>query len=121
MKKNSFIQIFVLTIIVIGFTNCASILGGNLQGSAALNQSNFSYVKKDIKGSSTATYIFGIGGMNRQAIAAEAKENLLKENPLKDNQALANITVNFKASSILGIIYQTTKCTITADIVEFKK
>jgi hypothetical protein len=45
---------------------------------------------------------------------------MLAENPLKDNQTLANLTVNFKKSLYLGLIYSTVKCTVTADIVEFK-
>ena len=46
-------------------------------------------------------------------------QRLLIENPLKSNQALSNLTVNFKNSFILGIV-STVTCTVTADIVEFK-
>lgn len=44
---------------------------------------------------------------------------MLSKTPLKDNQALANVTVDYKNSSFIGIV-ATVKCVITADIVEFK-
>ncbi len=62
----------------------------------------------------------GIGGFSKQAIADEAKEELLKENSLGNNQALANITVNYKSKYFFGL-YQEVICTITADVVEFNK
>jgi hypothetical protein len=45
---------------------------------------------------------------------------MLATNPLKENQTLANVTVNFKKSFYFGLIYSTVKCTVTADVVEFK-
>lgn len=113
MKKLSF-----LIFLSILLTSCAAGLSGNFSGSAALTQKNFSYVK-NVKGTSQATYILGIGGLSREALAKEAKESMLSKTPLKDNQALANVTVDYKNSSFIGIV-ATVKCVITADIVEFK-
>jgi len=42
----------------------------------------------------------------------------LQNNPLKEGQALANVTVDFKNSIIFFVM--TEKVTVTADIVEFK-
>ena len=50
-----------------------------------------------------------------------AKERMLEKNPLKDNQTLANVTVNFKKSHYFFVGFGSVKCTVTADIVEFKK
>lgn len=109
---------FVLTITAL-FSSCAAGLTGSMNNSAALNSNNFNYVQKDLQGKSQATYVLGIGGMNREAIVEEAKKNMLENYSLKDGQTLANTTVNFKYSNFLGIV-ATTKCYVTADIVEFK-
>ena len=113
MKKLS-----LLLILSILLTSCGATLGGNFTGSAALSQKNFSYVRS-VKGVSQATYILGIGGLFREALAKEAKEAMLSKTPLKDNQALANVTVDYKNSGFLGV-YATVKCVISADVVEFK-
>ncbi len=100
-------------------SSCAAGLTGYMNNSAALSSNNYTYVKRDLQGVSQATYVLGIGGMNREAIVDEAKKNMLENFTLKDGQTLANTTVNFKFSNFLGIV-ATTKCYVTADIVEFK-
>ena len=45
---------------------------------------------------------------------------MLVASPLKGNQALVNLTVNFKSSYYLGFLVMTQKCIVTADVVEFK-
>jgi hypothetical protein len=90
-----------------------------MENSASLNSANFSYAKQNIIGKSQATYVLGIGGLAKETLVNEAKQNMLTENPLKNNQTLANLTVNLKKSYYLGV-YSTVKCTVTADIVEFK-
>ena len=73
------------------------------------------------EGTATATYVLGIGGLNRQALVEEAKSELKQRLPLSDNQAYVNITVNWKTSYIIFGIIMRVKCTVTTDIVEFKK
>ena len=114
--------IYSLSIILL-LNSCSAYHSGTLQNSTALGQANFSYVHKDVKGSATCTYIFGIGGLAKDAIASNAKQALLKQYPLKENQALANITINYKSVApfyVIGFLYHSVTCTITADIVEFK-
>ena len=118
MKKNILNSIFLLLFTVL-LTSCAASLAGNMSGSAALSSNNFSYVQKNVHGMSQATYILGIGGMKREAIVNEAKVKMLANNALRDNQALANLSVDFKHSNFLGIV-KTVKCYVSADIVEFK-
>lgn len=113
MKKIIFI--FSITLF---FSSCA-FHTGYMSNSAALSQNNFSYVKKNLVGESTATYIFGFGGLARKNLVEDAKSDLMKNSNLTDGQALANITVNFKNTLITGI-YNQVKCTVTADIVQFK-
>lgn len=108
----------VLTIALL-FTSCAAGLYGGMTSSTALSEDNFSYVNKNLRGKAQATYVLGIGGLSRQAIVNEAKQDMLKEHPLQDGQALANVTVDFKHSNFLGLV-ATTACYVTADIVEFR-
>lgn len=100
--------------------SCAASHYGGMANSAALSSANFSYVKQNIKGESQATYVLGIGGLAKESLINEAKQNMMAQNPLKDNQALANITVSFKGSSYF-IFFGTMKCNVSADVVEFKK
>lgn len=103
------------------FSGCVAFHGGYLQNSACLSSANFSYVQQDVRGQASATYILGIGGMMKQTLVDEAKKNMLRKFPLKNNQALANVSVNFKHSFVLGMLFQELNCVVTADIVEFNR
>lgn len=98
-------------------TSCA-FHGGMMTGNASLSGNNFKTIKL-VKGTAKTTKIFGIGGLGKNALVFEAKKDMLMNNPLKDGQALANVTVDFKISYIF--IVNTEKVTVTADIVEFNK
>lgn len=114
MKK----QIIVIAAaIIVLFSSCA-LHTGYMANSAALSAANFSYVQRHINGHSTATYILGIGGLNKHTLVDDAKEQMLSNNPLEDNQTLANLTVNFKTSNYIGVVKKV-ECVVTADVVEF--
>ena len=117
--KKSILKSTLVVISAILLTSCSAGHSGYMANSASLSSANFSYIKQNIKGEATATYILGIGGLAKETLVNDAKQNMLAENPLKNNQTLANLTVNFKTSHYLGL-YATAKCTVTADIVEFK-
>jgi hypothetical protein len=114
--KNLF-KITMLAMAIASLGGCAVHMG-YMNNSAALGDSNFSYMQPSISGSAEVTYIFGFGGLHHEAIVDEAKQNMLKEHPLKPNQALANVTVNYKNAVYVVVIKS--KCTVTADVVEFK-
>lgn len=118
MKKIILKSIFALTIAIF-ISSCAAVHSGYMSNSAALSSANFSYVKQNIKGEATATYVFGIGGLAKETLVDNAKQQMLASTPLKSNQTLANLTVNFKSSFYLGFLYRTVRCTVTADVVEF--
>lgn len=111
-------SIFIIFISLL-LTSCAGFHSGNIQNSASLSSKNFSYVKQNIYGSATATYVFFIGGLGKETLVHEAKKKMLQANPLRTNQALANITVNFKTSYFAFGLVSTVTCKITADLVEF--
>ncbi len=105
-----------VAIIVFTATSCA-IHTGIMSGSASLSSNNFKTIKNAM-GSASTTKIFGIGGLSKNGLVYEAKKDLLQNFPLKDGQALANVTVDFKTSFLLIVV--TEKVTVTADIIEFK-
>ncbi|HOF55893.1 MAG TPA: hypothetical protein PLD74_13395 [Prolixibacteraceae bacterium] len=115
--KKSFFKIVVTVFSVILLSSCAASHYGVMSDSASLGANNFKMVKY-AKGEASVTKVFGLGGMGKDALVAEAKTNLVQNNPLKEGQALANITVDVKNSFILFVTQ--TKVTVTADIVEFK-
>lgn len=114
--KNKVKLLFPIVVVLFVFYGCA-VHNGYMNNSASLSQANFSYVNTNISGTASTLNVIGFGGLRKQAIVAEAKENMLKENPLKPNQALTNITVNWKMGFYLIAIMNT--CTVTADVVEF--
>ena len=117
--NKSILKTTLIVFTAILLTSCSAGHTGYMSSSASLSSANFSYVKQNIKGEATATYILGIGGLAKETLVDDAKQNMLAQNQLKNNQTLANLTVNFKISRYLGF-YATAKCIVTADIVEFK-
>ena len=115
MKK--VLRLLIIVIGVLSFSSCA-IHNGYMNNSVSLSQANFSYTQTSISGTASTLKVFGIGGLKRSAIVEEAKKDMLTIHPLQPNQALANITVNWKTGFYFIVI--TNKCTVTADVVEFK-
>jgi len=103
-------------IVAVMFSSCAMHTGIGMSN-ASLSQNNFKMVKY-ATGDVKTTKIFGLGGLGKQAMVAEAKQELLANYPLQDGQALANMTVDFKNSFFFIVIV--TKCTVTADVVQFE-
>lgn len=114
--KKYVLSLMLLLSAAIFFSGCA-IHSGIMSDSASLSSKNFTMVKY-VQGQSKTTKIFGLGGLAKNALVAEAKKDLLQNNPLREGQTLANVTVDFKTSIVFFVI--TTKVTVTADIAEFK-
>lgn len=110
---------WIAALFAISLLSGCAMHAGYMTNSASLTQANFSYVQMNIKGDSRATYVLGIGGFNKNTLVNFAKQQMLADHPLKNNQALVNVTVNFKRATVLGI-YTEVNCRVTADVVEFK-
>lgn len=106
----------VCAIVAMMFSSCAMHTGIGMSN-ASLSQNNFKMVKY-AKGDVKTTKVFGLGGLGKQAMVAEAKQELLANYPLQDGQALANMTVDWKTGFYFFVVV--TKCTVTADIVQFE-
>lgn len=118
MKRNLLNSILFVSISLF-LMSCIATHYGNMSDSAALGSPNFRYKRQNVVGVSQATYVLGIGGVARQSLILEAKKAMLRENPLLDNQALANVSVSYKTTGFLGFVVTTVICTVSADIVEF--
>jgi hypothetical protein len=117
--RRQFVSLLAVAAALLTLPSCTAVLSGTGNSSASIDRANFTYVKKDATGTATAKYILGIGGNKRMALVSEAKQSMLATNPLQANQALSNMTVDYKIRSVLGIV-NTMTCTVTSDIVEFK-
>jgi len=87
-------KVFVLALLQCFRLASCAMHKGTLQNSASLSTNNFSYVKRNATGSARSMLVFGIGGFLKKSLIDEAKRELLRDNPLQDNQVLANIAVN---------------------------
>jgi hypothetical protein len=114
MKK---VKLFIAALIVIITASSCAMHWGMMTGNASLSANNFKIVKM-VTGTSKTTKFLGIGGLGKEGLVLEAKKDMLMNNPLKDGQALSNVTVDIKTSYLILVV--TEKATVTADIVEFK-
>ena len=60
---------------------------------------------------------FGLGGLSHDALVLEAKRELIKNRPLRQNETYGNFTIDFKNTYTL--FYFQTKVTMSADVVRF--
>lgn len=115
-------QLTFFSLIIILFSSCFAVHHGYLQSSAQLSSANYTMVKRSVQGKATTTIVLGIGGLSKEALVAEAKENLMREHKVTDKQLLANVSVDWKVvtTPIYFAVWQR-QCTVTADIIEFTK
>lgn len=110
-------SVFTLCTIVFSlFLSSCAFHGGMMTGNANLSGGDFEIISIE-SGMAKTTQVFGIGGLDKQALVYEAKKSLYRSHPLKKGQAYANVTVDFKRSYF--IIVATTIVTITADLVQY--
>ena len=82
-----------------------------------LSKKNFK-VLESVQGEAQALYVFGIGGLSKKALIAEAKANMLaKANRVGGSKAIINETVEIKHT--LFPIVRLYTVTVSGHIVEF--
>lgn len=118
MKKISFLIIGAMLLL----SSCAihNGLTSNLNNhttEVVLSKKNFKVVEA-VKGEAQAMYIFGIGGLSKKAMIAEARANMLSNaNIVGSSKAIINETVEIKHS--LFPFVRLNKVTVSGHIVEF--
>lgn len=107
-----------LSSLIFLLSSCLATHTGSITNSVSITNGNVTYVKEDVEGIAIVNYVLFVGGHKKHTLVTDAKKDLKAKFPLSKNQGYANMVVNFKTTFILGII-GVTRCTVSADIVEF--
>lgn len=115
MKITSLLSLLIL----ITFNSCVSTFDGSFHSPSFSVKDNFRIVST-IEGQAQAEYIFGLGGVFRDALVNEAKRKMYSSYALQPNQNITNITVDSRVTSfIIPILFQSKRVTVSADVIEF--
>ena len=116
-------KIFTLVILASLFlTSCASHYGlpknyNQNTTEVVLTKKNFKVVER-VKGEAQATYIFGIGGLAKNGLVAEAKANMLRSAEMEGaSRTVINEVVEVKTSGFFFVSKY--KVIVSAQIIEF--
>ena len=112
----------VVAACVLGLSSCG--ISQNLtsnqnqnQTSVVLSQNNYRIIGT-ASGEVTGRYIFGLGNIRKQALRANAIDEMTKNAKLSGSQAIVNTTVKQSVKMITPIYVEVT-VTATGNIVEF--
>jgi hypothetical protein len=120
MKKQYFkinITLIMYTLSVLTFSTCTTLHSGLITGNAALSQNNFRYAGK-LSTSNINTYVFGVGGNEKANQIEQLRMQLIKQYPLRDGLAWANVGVTYRKNIFLPFIW-TSEATLTLDVIDF--
>ena len=113
----------MLLCVVAMFTGCGMLnqLTTNVnmaETSVQLSTGNYKVVK-NVSGAATETYILGIGGLSKTALAKNSYAEMVKNANLKDNQAIINVSTveNYK----LYVVYGVREMVTSGVVIEFTK
>jgi len=115
--------IFSILITVVLMSSCGihsnnSINTNNNITNVELNKKNFRVVER-VKGQSTATYVFGMGGIYNKSLVEIAKNQMFENADLSGGaKAIVNVTTESHLTFVLPFFYKKT-VTVSAHIVEF--
>ena len=98
-------------------TSC-TLQKGSMTSNASLQTGNFKIVGIS-KGHASTFYFFIFGGMSTDGLVYKAKQNMYDNTKLKDNQAIANITVDNSWTFAFPLLIHH-DVFISGDIVQFK-
>lgn len=120
--KKFFVTVAVALCIAVTTTGCGITLLNNTNSdtnltNVELSNANFRVIK-DVEGFSSATYIFGIGGLSEKAARDNAVADMTRNAELKGSQALVNVHIKSHVSTVL-FIYTRVSCTATGQVIEF--
>ena len=120
MKTIKSIVVAICAVLLVSSCGTSSNLTFNAnlnQTNVVLSQDNFKVVDT-VSTEVSSTYVFGIGGISKKALKANAVAELTKKANLIGPQALINVTVKQSGFTIMGIY---TKCIFVAEgtVIEF--
>ena len=124
MKKINFLIAGIFSLVLL--TGCAGLNQAHYvnndvtQTSVVLSQNNYRIVG-ETSGTSTSTYILGIGGLSKTALTSNSRADMYANARLKDGQAIINVSTTVSYKVIAGPIYMQRIATTTGYIIEFVK
>ncbi len=116
MRKLNYFSIILLSTFLI--TSCSMNRSIMFTPSASLNKPNFKIVKT-VTGKAETEHILAFGGLNSRGLTNEAKADLYQNADLKENQTIANITLDSKTTFFFFFLYWKEQVYVSADVVEF--
>lgn len=110
--KRITISCSILTLLLLG--SCTATHFGFFSGSTDFNPEH--RYAGSVSGVASTSYFLGLGGIGKQALAAEARANMLNKFPMRDGLRLTNFTTDIKTSYILCFIKRS--LILTADMID---
>ena len=121
MKTFKILSIVFLTSILMTSCGIHSAMVRNINNNTTnveLSKKNFKVIDR-VSGKSTATYVFGIGGLSNKALIEKAKTKMLENaNLIGGAKAIINLTTESHISIVYYFFFQRT-VTVSGHIVEF--
>lgn len=122
MKKA--INFLLVSIVAIVMASCAGLNttpypNDPVQTKVIIKEANYTIVK-EVEGSWSATYIFGIGGYSKNSLTNNAIGDMYKNAQLTGSQQIINITTTVSTKSVLGI-YLKREVRAHGYVIEFKE
>ncbi len=121
MKTIKILSIIFLTSFLLTSCGIHSGMVANLNNTTTnvdLNKNNFKVIEK-VSGNSTATYVFGIGGLSKKALIEKAKVKMLENaNLIGSSKAIINLTTESHMTIVYPFFLRRT-ITVSGHIVEF--
>lgn len=118
MKRIYFASVLFAVVVLsgCGITQNLTTNGNVTQTNVELASNNYRIVKQ-VQGSAQATYVLGIGGLSRRALADNSYANMVKQAGLKGSQAIINITTEQKIQ--FYVVFGVRKFITYATVIEF--
>lgn len=115
-------MVAVALCIAVTTSSCGTMLFNNSNSGTNLTNVELSHanyrIVKDVEGFSSASYVFGIGGLSRKATRDNAIADMMRKADLTDSQAIVNVHIKNHFSSVL-FFYMRHSCSVTAQVIEF--
>lgn len=118
MKKSILTSVALAATLMLSSCGVSMTTSNNLtETKVVLSQKNFK-VLGQAYGESRAKYIFGIGGMRKSTLRANAIDEMSRNAQLTGAQTLTNVTTHLSVKMVTPIYVEVT-CSATGNIVEF--
>ena len=119
MKKSILFTVLVMAVFCLCSCGITSTTSNNISGTSVVLKRNNFRVLGQAYGQSKATYVFGMGGIRKRALRANAIDEMSRSAHLTGSQALVNITTHTSYRMITPLFVEIT-CDATANIIEFQ-